>query len=140
MRGTRNPFIDEESILAEIEAAAVAPVEPSPEPTSAASPAVIRDHVLRLTADRPPLTGPPNRDGIPLRIRSSSALYPRTIEMQMQFSPNLRIPNSCLPAYALRNPAGTLECACDIHQIERAGCPWGPAIPSVNAASEEDRR
>ncbi|MDQ2843138.1 MAG: hypothetical protein M3Y72_19285 [Acidobacteriota bacterium] len=52
-------IVEEESILAEIEAeieaAAVAPVEPSPEPAVAASPAAIPEHVLPLAAVLPPV-------------------------------------------------------------------------------------
>jgi DNA primase catalytic core len=56
-------IVEEESILAEIEAqsesqievAAVAPIEPSPEPAVAASPAAIPDHVLPLAAVLPPV-------------------------------------------------------------------------------------
>jgi DNA primase catalytic core len=48
-------IVEEESILAEIEGAAVAPVEPSPERAVAASPAAIPDHVLPLAAVLPPV-------------------------------------------------------------------------------------
>jgi DNA primase catalytic core len=48
-------IIEEESIMAEIEASAVASIEPMPEPPLTASPADIAEHVLPLAAVVPPV-------------------------------------------------------------------------------------
>jgi DNA primase catalytic core len=55
----KEQIIEEASIMAEIEAAAVAPIEPVPEPAIAASVAAIPDHVLPLAAVLPPVAAMP---------------------------------------------------------------------------------
>ena len=62
-------IVEEESILAEIEAAAVVPVEPSPEPAAPASPATIPDHVLPLAAVLPPVAAMPPQVANKLDVR-----------------------------------------------------------------------
>jgi DNA primase catalytic core len=52
---TEERIIEEESIMAEIEACAVASIEPTPEPTPTASVAEITEHVLPLAAVLPPV-------------------------------------------------------------------------------------
>ena len=52
---TEEQIIEEESIMAEIEASAVASIEPTPEPAVAASAADIAEHVLPLAAVLPPV-------------------------------------------------------------------------------------
>ena len=52
---TEEQIIEEESIMAEIEASAVAPIEPTPEPPPTAPAADIAEHVLPLAAVLPPV-------------------------------------------------------------------------------------
>jgi DNA primase len=75
----KEEIIEEESILAEIEDAAVAPIEEEPEPAPAASPAEIDEHVPSLAAAPVPVA--PSQPEV---IAVSSPAPPPTIDMPVE--------------------------------------------------------